>query len=74
MFVGEMSLGVDNFFILFKAVEFIGVYESLMKDYEASELKYVDLKDVVVDVFVGLSVDFKVCKEVLKADKKEIKN
>ena len=72
--VGEMSPGVDNLFTLLKAAESMEAYESLMKDYEAGALKYVDLKDAVADALVGLSANFKARKEALKADKKEIKN
>jgi tryptophanyl-tRNA synthetase len=69
-----MSPGVDNLFTLLKAAESMDAYKSLMKDYEAGELKYVDLKDAVADALVGLSASFKARKEALKADKKEIKN
>lgn len=44
MLVGEMSVGVENFFSLLKVVGQLDVYVSLMVDYEVGVFKYVDLK------------------------------
>jgi tryptophanyl-tRNA synthetase len=45
-----------------------------MKDYQAGELKYVDLKDAVADTLVALSTRYRTRKAELLANKKEVKN
>ncbi len=70
---GEMSPGVKNLFELLKAAEDMEAYHTLMKDYEAGTLKYVDLKDAVADALVRLSNRFKERKATLMAEKKEVK-
>lgn len=74
IFVGEMSFGVENFFSLLKVFNYQEVYNSLMEDYNKGELKYVDLKQVVVDVLVFVSVLIRVKKQELFSNKKEVKN
>ncbi len=70
---GQMSPGVKNLFELLKASEDMDAYESLMKDYQAGTLKYVNLKDAVADALVRLSDHFKERKAALMAEKKEVK-
>jgi tryptophanyl-tRNA synthetase len=71
---GTMSAGVTNLFSLLKACEQQDAYQSLMQDYEADALKYVDLKEAVGEALVGLSATFKERKAEIIADKKNVKN
>ncbi|MCB0627481.1 MAG: tryptophan--tRNA ligase [Saprospiraceae bacterium] len=71
---GKMSAGVENLFELLKASEAQEAYQALMADYEAGQLKYVDLKEAVADTLVALSAEFRRRKAELTADKKEVKN
>jgi tryptophanyl-tRNA synthetase len=71
---GEMSPGVDNLFTLLRAAGRQEAHESLMQDYRAGNLKYVDLKDAVADGLVELSERFRERKAELKADKKNVKS
>lgn len=71
---GKMSAGVTNLFSLLKASEQLEAYESLMTDYNAGSLKYVDLKEAVANGLVSISNNFRERKAALLADKKEIKN
>lgn len=70
---GEMSPGVTNLFELLKASGRKEAYDSLMMDYHAKTLKYVDLKDAVADALVEISSRFRQKKTELLADKKQIK-
>lgn len=69
-----MSEGVANLFELLHACTKDEAHDSLMADYEAGALRYVDLKDAVADALVELTATFKAKKEALKADKKEVRN
>ena len=71
---GEISPGIANLFELLKACEKQEAHDSLMEDYIAGNLKYVDLKESVANALVELSAQFKERKAVLQADKKEVKN
>jgi tryptophanyl-tRNA synthetase len=71
---GEMSPGVENLFSLLKACGHQEAHDSLMQDYNAGSLKYVELKDAVGDALVELSSRFRERKAEVKANKKEIKN
>jgi tryptophanyl-tRNA synthetase len=70
---GEMSPGVANLFELLKASGRKEACDSLMMDYHAKTLKYVDLKDAVADALVEISSRFRQKKTELLADKKQIK-
>ena len=70
---GEMSPGVENLFELLKAAGNTRDYDTLMNDFNAGTLKYVDLKDAVAGALVALSRDFKERKQELLSNKKEIK-
>jgi len=72
--VGEISPGIANLFELLKACGKIDGHDSLMEDYLAGSLKYVDLKQAVADALVELSTQFRERKAALQADKKEVKN
>jgi len=71
---GEMSPGVQNLFTLLKACNKLDIHENLMQDYEAGNLKYVDLKDAVADALVEISNPFREKKEAIKANKKDVKS
>lgn len=71
---GQMSAGVENLFSLLKAAGQMEAHASLMTDYEAGALKYVDLKQAVADGLVGISEPIRERKAELLADKKAVKN
>ena len=71
---GEMSSGVKNLFTLLKACGKTAAYDSLLEDYSAGQLKYVDLKQAVADGLVEKSSIFRAKKAELLKDKKNIKN
>ena len=71
---GEISPGIANLFELLKACEKQEAHDSLMEDYIAGSLKYVDLKEAVANSLIELSTQFKEQKAALQADKKEVKN
>jgi len=71
---GEISPGIANLFELLKACEQQDTHDSLMEDYIAGSLKYVDIKQAVADALVALSTQFKDRKAALQANKKEVKN
>ena len=70
---GEMSPGVRNLFELLKASESFDAHTSLMADYQAGALKYVDLKEAVADALLGISQRVKAKRAELNANKKEVK-
>lgn len=70
---GEMSAGVQNLFVLLKAAGKQEVHQALMQQYEAGELRYVDLKDATADALIGLSEQFRANKAELLSDKKAVK-
>lgn len=71
---GEMSAGIENLFTLLKACEQMEAHSSLMEDYNAGILKYVDLKQVVADALVEKTTIFRANKAELQKNKKDIKN
>ena len=71
---GETSAGVQNLFTLLKACEKSEAHNSLMDNYLAGNLKYVDLKQAVADALVEKTTIFRDRKAELQKDKKEIKN
>jgi tryptophanyl-tRNA synthetase len=71
---GEMSPGIRNLFELLKATNKMDERQTLMQQYEAGNLKYVELKDAVADALIELSQKFKTNKEELLSNKKEVKN
>lgn len=71
---GEMSAGVENLFSLLKAAGQLDAHASLMADYEAGALKYVDLKQAVADGLVAVSTPIREKRAELLADKKAVKN
>lgn len=70
---GEMSPGVENLFRLLKATHQMEAHDSLMADYEAGALKYVDLKEAVAEGLVGISTQCVARKAELLANKKAVK-
>jgi tryptophanyl-tRNA synthetase len=70
---GEMSAGVQNLFVLLKAAGKQEAYQALMQQYEAGELRYVDLKDATADALIELSEQFRANKAELLSDKKAVK-
>lgn len=71
---GTMSEGVENLFSLLKAAGDQAAHTSLMDDYNAGGLKYVDLKNAVAEALVAVSTPIRERKAELVADKKKIKN
>lgn len=72
---GEMSAGIENLFTLIKASQNNSeAYASLIRDFEAGSLKYVDLKEVAADSLVKLSSTFNERKSQLLQDKKAVKD
>lgn len=71
---GTMSAGVENLFSLLKAAGDHAAHTSLMDDYNAGALKYVDLKNAVAEALVAVSTPIRERKAELVADKKKIKN
>ena len=69
-----MSPGVENLFSLLRAAEKQEAHDSLMDDYRAGGLRYVDLKEAVANALVEISTGFKERKAELNADKKAVKN
>lgn len=72
--VGVMSEGVENLFVMIKAAGAIDVYQSLMNDYNAGNLKYSQLKEGAADVLWNMVNGFKEKKVELSQDKKLIKD
>lgn len=70
---GKMSPGIENLFEIIKACGKNEDYTSLMKDYNSGALKYVALKESVADALSELSNQFKLKKNELLLNKKEVK-
>ncbi|MEO1714454.1 MAG: tryptophan--tRNA ligase, partial [Bacteroidota bacterium] len=68
-----MSVGITNLFTLLKAAGAQEAHDSLMQDYNADALRYVDLKEAVAEALVGLSNGFRERRAELDANKKEVK-
>lgn len=71
---GKMSEGVQNLFELIKACGAMDAYDSLMEDFKAGALKYVDLKNTTADTLVKYLLPFQERKNELNAQKKQIKD
>ncbi|HFA51892.1 MAG TPA: tryptophan--tRNA ligase [Bacteroidetes bacterium] len=71
---GEMSPGIENLFNLLKATGGHEAHASLMDDYKAGTLRYVDLKTAVADALVEISNPFRERKAELMSKRKEVKN
>lgn len=71
---GQMSLGVENLFTLLKAAGKQLEAESLLQDYNAGSLRYVDLKDAVANALVEINTPMLEKRQELLANKKEVKN
>lgn len=70
---GSMSAGVENLFSLLRACQAMDAHNSLMADYEAGSLKYVDLKEATAEALVQVSASFEEQKKALLANKKEVR-
>ena len=70
---GQMSAGVNNLFEMLRAAGKTEAYATLMGDYEAGTLRYVDLKEQVAGALAALSQGFREKKAELEANKKEVK-
>lgn len=70
---GEMSPGVANLFELLKAAGKRDIHASLMTDYQANALKYVDLKEAVAEALVEISTQMRSNRAELDGRKKEVK-
>jgi len=70
---GQMSPGVENLFQLLKACGQMEAHETLLTDYRAGALKYVDLKQSVGEALVDLTAPFREKRKELQANKKELK-
>ena len=71
---GQMSPGVTNLFELLRACGKNDAHNSLMDDYKAGSLRYVDLKDAVANALVEISEVFRAKKAELLANKKDVRN
>lgn len=69
----EMSPGVKNLFVLLKACDKMGTYNSLKEDYDAGTLKYAPLKDAVAEALVEISEAVRSKRAELNTRKKEVK-
>jgi len=70
---GVMSPGVANLFELLKASEAFDVRESLLADYHAGQLKYVELKEAVADALVQVIAPIRERFADINGDKKRYK-
>ncbi|HMQ62114.1 MAG TPA: tryptophan--tRNA ligase [Flavilitoribacter sp.] len=70
---GTMSPGVENLFTLLNACKKQEAHDSLMADYNAGALKYVDLKEAVADALVEISGQLRERKKELTSDRKAVK-
>jgi tryptophanyl-tRNA synthetase len=71
---GEMSPGVANLFGLLRASGQQEAHDSLMADYRAGSLKYVELKEAVAEGLIAVSQPIRERKAEIVADKKEFRN
>lgn len=70
---GVMSEGVHNLFELIKAGGNPAAYHTLMDDFNAGALKYVDLKEAASNTIIDMLKPIQARKQELNADKKKIK-
>jgi tryptophanyl-tRNA synthetase len=71
---GKMSEGVENLFLLLRMSGGLDAHNSLMDDFEAGALKYVDLKQATADSLVKMTSEFKDRKNEINKDKRLIKD
>lgn len=71
---GSMSEGVDNLFEIIKACGDTDNYNSLMSDFNAGNLKYVDLKQVTADALIALLIPIQERKKEILEDKRGMKD
>lgn len=71
---GQMSPGVKNLFELLRACNDLAAHDALMADYQASALRYSDLKEAVANAVVSLINPLRERYTALQADKKNVKN
>ncbi len=70
---GEMSAGVKNLFELLRACKSMDAHTALMTDYEASTLRYGDLKEAVANALIDVVIPMRERLAEITADKKNIK-
>jgi len=70
---GEMSSGVANLFSVLKAAGDLDGYDSLTRDYESGNLRYVDLKDAVADAVIKITDPLREKRLEVIANKKQYK-
>ena len=71
---GEMSPGVQNLFQLLKACGNNQAHESLLTDYKADRLKYVELKDAVTETLIAFIEPLVERRKELQDRRKEVKD
>ena len=70
---GEMSDGIRNLFELLKASGGLEARESLLADFNAGALKYVDLKEATANQLILMTDQFKERKSEIVANKRDYK-
>lgn len=71
---GTMSPGIENLFQLLSACQATDAHRSLMDDYEANKLKYVDLKSAVTDALLAFTQPMIQKRKELQDRRKEVKD
>jgi len=70
---GEMSVGVENLFMLMKAAGDIASHDQLMDTYKDGTLRYSDLKETTAEALWNMMSAFAERKQEIVANKKELK-
>ena len=70
---GTMSPGVKNLFDIIEGLGRKSDHQRLLEDYQNSQLKYSELKDVVSDILVSFVNKKRLALKTIQADKKDIK-
>lgn len=71
---GKMAEGVENLFELIKASGWTTEYQQLLENFQAGQLKYVDLKQTAADALVKMTGEFIEKKKEINADKRRLKD
>lgn len=71
---GTMSPGIANLFMLLKASGDHEAHRSLLEDFKAGAMKYVDLKDATGNALVASTEEIRERQKEIQANKKEYKN
>ena len=71
---GKMAEGVENLFELIKASGWTENYQQLLENFQAGQLKYVDLKQTAADALVKMTGEFIEKKKEINADKRRLKD